>query len=359
MFTAARRHVESDFQLYACISEKCAEPPQLFSRYEDWKQHMESEHTPTWMQKIHRPLNWRCGDHDEPPFTDEKEFEEHVKLKHSEHAESPELEIFKELCQVRQPRRPDTCPVCNCVPDKVAPISKSRGSDEIREELLLHVRDHIKEVGFMSIDYVRDYDAEDHDVGEQQSSRVSLGGKDDNRMALEDGKWHHGEWVPADEDLASYVDPETLLVPSAPEMLKEDYDWTEERNVCFQQSSPEQTLHQTFELAKGLLGAKHRDTINCQSDLAKWLEGEKRFEEAEEQFRQVVELRKEVLGPRPDTITSLVDLSRVLKLLKQEEEAASIDAEAHKLGKEGMKYILGLMENLKQTPQSAAMCLER
>ncbi len=58
--TVSRRHVEIDLKLYACISEECVEPPQLFARFDEWKRHMDAEHSHNWIQEIHRPLNWCC-----------------------------------------------------------------------------------------------------------------------------------------------------------------------------------------------------------------------------------------------------------------------------------------------------------
>lgn len=127
ILTVTRRHIENDFRLHACISEECAEPPQLFARLDDWRRHMDGEHTTKWMQRIHRPLSWCCErDHDELWFTDESKFEKHIQSEHSDYADNPGLEMFKKWCEVRRLRRSDTCPVCNCIPDKIATITSTR-----------------------------------------------------------------------------------------------------------------------------------------------------------------------------------------------------------------------------------------
>ncbi|KAG6367137.1 hypothetical protein INS49_001320 [Diaporthe citri] len=135
------RHVETDFRLYACIWEECADPPQLFARFDDWRKHMDVEHTPKWTQRIHRPL-------------------------------------------------------------------------------MLHIADHVKRAGFLSIDYIQDYDQ-----GGEQGSGDTSGGVDENQEPLDDRVWMDGQWVLADAELAAYRDPEILEVPSAPELLSYNENW--------------------------------------------------------------------------------------------------------------------------------------
>jgi len=283
---------------------------------------MDDKHTINWMQRIHRRLLWCCDvDHDEVWFTDGSKFEKHIQSDHPAHADSPSLEIFKERCEVQQSRGSDTCPVCNCTPDGV----------KIHEELIRHVAEHVKEVGFMSIDYLQD----NNEGGEQASSNAS-GGAQDDQNSLAEGKWIQGEWVPTDKELAAYVDPETLLVPEGPKLLDEEYDWKYvlESPACVQQYGAEQKLRQTLKLASTLIGKKHPDTLTCRSDLATWLEAEERFEEAETEFRCILELRKAILRTSSDTITSMHDLARVLRYLGRDSESYMLATEAERLRRE-------------------------
>ena len=94
------------------------DPPQLFARFEEWKRHMDEEHTTDWSSS---DSVWFCEiDHDEQRFNDERGFEQHIKENHPRYDEESELADLKELCELQQPRQPYTCPVCNCVPEKQA-----------------------------------------------------------------------------------------------------------------------------------------------------------------------------------------------------------------------------------------------
>lgn len=202
---------------------------------------MDDEHTPQWTQRIHRPMSWCCDRaHDEPLwFTDEVEFQKHVECKHSEYANGLAFNMFKESCEIRRLRHPNVCPVCNCIPEKIektagqdpladtGATTKSRtGQSDVCKELIMHVADHVKQAGFLSINYIRDYDE-----GGEQDSRNASGAADDaddaddHRKSLDGGAWIDGEWVSADAELAAYVDPETLEVLPAPALLSYEQNW--------------------------------------------------------------------------------------------------------------------------------------
>ncbi|KAL7957431.1 hypothetical protein V8C34DRAFT_285580 [Trichoderma compactum] len=46
-----RLHLQQDLKLFTCLSEQCAEPPQFFIQFRDWKQHMDEMHTMDWPKK--------------------------------------------------------------------------------------------------------------------------------------------------------------------------------------------------------------------------------------------------------------------------------------------------------------------
>ncbi|KAM0260506.1 hypothetical protein ACHAQJ_002739 [Trichoderma viride] len=234
------RHVDKDFSLYSCISEQCADPPKLFADFSSWIQHMDTEHGMKWMQKVHRPISWYCDrGHDEVWFSNSDTLEEHIRSHHTDYSEGPELEMFKEWCEVRKSRRPYTCPVCNCIPQKIAIITgiqtghgeSHRASDQdrtdIRHELIRHVAEHVKQVGFMSVDYIKD-----NDEGSRPSSGTAPDGTaKSEEVFLEPGRWVEGDWIPTDTDHATHIDPqflddpELLVISEPPKQWDLDFTW--------------------------------------------------------------------------------------------------------------------------------------
>lgn len=225
--------------MYTCISEECADPPQLFARFDDWKRHMDAEHTPQWMQRVHRPTSWCCDrGHDVPQwYTTEPEFDKHVKEEHADYADGAGLDMLKEWCGIQRLRGADVCPVCNCIPKEPYDITTPGQPGQVRalaaaaagisltheydahEALLKHVAEHVKQVGFMSIEYLQD-----NDEGGMQASGNASGGADDHRDSLEDGKWIDGEWVPTDPKLAAYIHPDLQQSAAFRRLLASSYD---------------------------------------------------------------------------------------------------------------------------------------
>ena len=65
-----------------------------------------------------------------------------------------------------------------------------------------------------------------------------------------------------------------------------------------------------YEEKKGVLGPEHPDTLEGMHSLARTYRKQKRYEEAEDLYVQVVEARKRVLGPEyPDTLHSMHNLA--------------------------------------------------
>ncbi|KAK1237936.1 hypothetical protein MKX08_002515 [Trichoderma sp. CBMAI-0020] len=159
----------------------------LFVRFQEWKQHMDENHTTNWIREIHKPHGWCCDvEHDDLYFEDEEEYDQHVQEIHPQYeAEKSELKEWGEL----QRERPQyTCPICNHVPRELATIhpwledgkrskpvatnidTMLHGREEIaRNQLLLHIGTHLKQLGLMSVAYLED-DVEEERRGSKRNS---------------------------------------------------------------------------------------------------------------------------------------------------------------------------------------------
>ncbi|KAK4206847.1 hypothetical protein QBC37DRAFT_457423 [Rhypophila decipiens] len=203
-----RFHVGRDMHFYSCISPDCASPPQLFSRLEEWKSHMDREHSRGWLQDVHTPIRWHCQacEGEDQWFEEEEAIEMHIEQMHPEYSKGPELEAWKETFEVKAPRPAYTCPVCNSIPDKLAAILKpdaegrptavATNDESLRNELLKHIAQHLKEIGLVSIHFL--YDADE----DAASSRASAA---NNINSLPAGRWLDGNLVPP---VPSYLDEE-------------------------------------------------------------------------------------------------------------------------------------------------------
>ena len=75
----------------------------------------------------------------------------------------------------------------------------------------------------------------------------------------------------------------------------------------------EQMHRQVLELRKVVLGPEHPDTLTSMSNVARALSDQGNYREAEQMHRQVLELDKIVLGPEhPDTLTSMSHIAQAL-----------------------------------------------
>ncbi|PVF97062.1 hypothetical protein CPB86DRAFT_707945 [Serendipita vermifera] len=100
-------------------------------------------------------------------------------------------------------------------------------------------------------------------------------------------------------------------------------------------TSAEKMKWDIVELRKEVLGPRHPNTILAMNNLAYTLGHRGQLEEAEKMKREVMELRKEVLGPRhPDTIRAINNLALTLSDRGQLEEAEKMKREVLELSKE-------------------------
>ncbi|KAI1744743.1 caspase domain-containing protein [Xylaria scruposa] len=222
-------HFEQDLKLYTCISETCVEPPQLFVRFHEWRQHMDEKHSTDWMSEIHKPLGWCCDiEHDDKNFNNEDEYDQHVQEIHPGN-ESERFEL-KKWSELQRKRPPYICPICNCVPEElanifpelrqsklddlaaIAEVTLRVQSKRARDKLLLHIGTHLKQLGLMSVEYLED-NADDSSMGSKSGTVTT--NKDGKLLLVED---------PQD-----YLDPEfkDYIVPPEPKLLEGgDVDWS-------------------------------------------------------------------------------------------------------------------------------------
>lgn len=166
---------------------------------------MDKEHSPQWTLDVHRLVKWRCAiEHGEQWFDNKAAFDQHLEEQHhSVCPEGPKLEALKDSCEVSLERDPHACPICNAIPEKLANVLKlddqnqptvEADEEDLRSELLRHIAEHLKLIGFLSVEYLKDDD--------EIASRPSMG---ETEKSLPQGQWVDGEWVPP---VPPYLDKE-------------------------------------------------------------------------------------------------------------------------------------------------------
>ncbi|RYO95238.1 hypothetical protein DL764_007723 [Monosporascus ibericus] len=90
----------------------------------------------------------------------------------------------------------------------------------------------------------------------------------------------------------------------------------------------EQMYRQTLELKKSMLDREHPDTLTSMDNLALVLYREGKYEEAERMHRQTLELKEKVLGKtHPDTLASMNNIALILDSQGKFEEAEQMHRE--------------------------------
>ncbi|PVF91854.1 hypothetical protein CPB86DRAFT_830363 [Serendipita vermifera] len=104
---------------------------------------------------------------------------------------------------------------------------------------------------------------------------------------------------------------------------------------CGEWKEAEEIQREVLELRKEILGPRHPDTILAMDDLASTLDDRGQLEEAERMRREVLELQKEILGPlHPNIIQTMYSLVYTLHERGQLEEARKMAQEGLELHKE-------------------------
>ncbi|KAL7624378.1 hypothetical protein AAE478_005942 [Parahypoxylon ruwenzoriense] len=116
-----RNHYLEDLEPYICISEECEQELPSFASASAWLEHMESTHSPTWPNDIHRQAMWRCNlsHEDEGYSTSERFFStpddlyNHFWFLHPhQKIDGVDIERFHETYLVQDWRQKDVCPLC-------------------------------------------------------------------------------------------------------------------------------------------------------------------------------------------------------------------------------------------------------
>ncbi|PVF91038.1 TPR-like protein, partial [Serendipita vermifera] len=123
---------------------------------------------------------------------------------------------------------------------------------------------------------------------------------------------------------------------------------------CGEWKEAEETQREVLELQREILGPRHPNTTITMNDLAVTLGDRGHVEEAERIQRDVLELQSEILGPRhPDTIRAMNNLALTLGRRGQLEEAEKIQQDVLELqsGILGPRHpdTIGAMNNLAYT----------
>ncbi len=129
------------------------------------------------------------------------------------------------------------------------------------------------------------------------------------------------------------------------------YYWEQGRS-----DEAEQLEVEVLELRKEVLGPKHPDTIRAMANLASTWQQQGRSDEAEQLEVEVLELYKEVLGPKhPETIRAMANLASTWRQQGRSDEAEQLEIKALELYKEvlGPKHpdTIRAMANLASTWQ--------
>ncbi|CAO2652993.1 Nn.00g024040.m01.CDS01 [Neocucurbitaria sp. VM-36] len=101
-----KKHVSEDLQPYTCYLPSCPQENPLFDTFHAWKTHLSSNH--------HMLRGWTCVFCEEPRnFTQERFFNDHVKITHVDEVAEELLVDLSTACQMFNEPNIDRCPVCS------------------------------------------------------------------------------------------------------------------------------------------------------------------------------------------------------------------------------------------------------
>lgn len=149
--------MDEDTEPYVCLSEECTSPILFFARMRDWIGHMKAFHSDQWNRKIHMST-WYCdiGHETALQFNDRESFLKHMKDPESHDGRDPPTDLqldtlsrSKQKVHVREDEY--CCPICDCVPESLAPVIKMGEPAKIRDHLYEHIAAHIKDLAFKSV----------------------------------------------------------------------------------------------------------------------------------------------------------------------------------------------------------------
>ncbi|RSM15113.1 hypothetical protein CDV31_005194 [Fusarium ambrosium] len=172
-----RRHVDTDFEPYVCISEDCRKPLQFFTNLSLWENHMRSKHSTKWTQLVHKPTIWICDfEHDDEEFGDIESFQEHLHKQHSDLNEA-ERKAFTTAMERVEARAKHICPLCgyNSTSEQDSPSESTSSVPQKSEmdqlaELAKHIAGHLRCLAFHTLDHL---DSDHESVSEEGTETTS------------------------------------------------------------------------------------------------------------------------------------------------------------------------------------------
>src|SRR3569833_3074821 len=135
MLTEPSHNVLRHLEPYACLSQACKDPPKLFSKRSEWRDHMCSAHGVRWPEEIYPPAQWSCDIGHEPVYFDkERDMERHLADEHSNTFTPAQYPTVIEQNSLPSSREELVCPLCDSVPDRVRNLLAGKGNDKAGEQ---------------------------------------------------------------------------------------------------------------------------------------------------------------------------------------------------------------------------------
>jgi hypothetical protein len=130
---------------------------------------MNASHTVEWYRSVHM-LTWYCDiGHDQRQlFSDKADYEAHTRASHGNLTTSQLIARTKRSKNVAS-REPFTCPLCECVPQKLTAVYPQQRLQEVSGLLGKHVASHIKSLSLLSFRLLPHND-EGEDIHENSSN---------------------------------------------------------------------------------------------------------------------------------------------------------------------------------------------
>jgi PHD-finger len=130
---------------------------------------MNASHTVEWYRSVHM-LTWYCDmGHDQRQlFSDKADYEAHIRASHGNLTASQRIARIKRSKNVAS-RELFTCPLCECVPQKLAAVHPQQRLEEVSGLLGKHVASHIKALSLLSFRLLPHND-EGEDIHENSSN---------------------------------------------------------------------------------------------------------------------------------------------------------------------------------------------
>ncbi|KAI1739865.1 hypothetical protein F4680DRAFT_126310 [Xylaria scruposa] len=140
-----RNHLIHDFEPFFCIFDDCSSPFICADTYTGWLAHMRDEHTqPEWHC-------WYCKNASPSPnpFSASVNLESHLKKHHREEVPDSLRPTLVKHSMIHDQHALRECPFCGGFPEEIEKKHHNRDSEQARESLTKHVRDHLIHVALI------------------------------------------------------------------------------------------------------------------------------------------------------------------------------------------------------------------